>query len=62
MYADDGLIFFDPKECPDPIRRIMENPEFTRSGIQFSWDKTSAPRDKLKFLGITLDIKNRTLE
>jgi hypothetical protein len=36
MYADDGLIFFDPVECQDPIRRIMENPAFTRSGIKFS--------------------------
>lgn len=62
MYADDGLIFFDPVECQDPIRRIMENPNFTRSGIKFSWDKTSAPRDYLKFLGITLDIKNRRIE
>jgi len=62
MYADDGLIFFDPKECPDPIRKIMENPDFTRSGIRFSWDKTSAPRDKLKFLGITLDIQNKKLQ
>lgn len=61
MYADDGLIFFDPVKDPNPIDRIMKIPEFKRSGIQFSWDKTGAPRDRLKFLGLTLDIKNKIL-
>jgi len=36
MYADDGLIFFDPTKDPNPIDRIMKIPEFRRSGIQFS--------------------------
>jgi hypothetical protein len=61
MYADDGIIFFDPEKDPNPIDRIMKIPEFRRSGIQFSWEKTNAPRDKLKFLGLTLDIQNRKL-
>jgi hypothetical protein len=61
MYADDGLIFFNPQEDPNPIDRIMKIPEFIRSGIKFSWEKTTAPRDKLKFLGVELNIKDRKL-
>lgn len=59
MYADDGLILYDPTKGENPMEILFDNPKLDQVGVKIEWDKSNFIDRYLTFGGLTADLHLR---